>query len=98
MTDGGTCEYESRLEVTSLRICPLIELASSEHHVSNVELKTARKAHSAVRITMRERADESLSMIATITRAKTRPLATMMPTQINEAAIEAIKSLRLPPR
>ena len=27
MTVGGTCEYESRFEVTSLRICPLIELA-----------------------------------------------------------------------
>jgi hypothetical protein len=47
---------------------------------------------------MRERADESLLIIATITRAKTRPLPTMMPTQINEAAIETMKSLRLPPR
>ena len=52
----------------------------------------------AASIAIKEKADESLLIIATITRARTIALTTIIPTQIKAERIEAMKSLRLPPR
>ena len=85
------------LDVTADRICCLIATACLEHQNSNPDWNIARKAHSPASKPMSEIAELSKLMTATITRAKTSALTTIIADQMVAPITDTKKSLRLPP-